>query len=540
MDAPKGGTPDGQATPSPAPSGISANAASRLSSAAPSMSSPGRPLYTPQFSAATQMILTRMKSEPSGLSSALSAASAAVSTSSIKPAAYEDVKRRLVMGMNTSASMTMQMPSVPPPAASVTMAMPTPVAPPPPTVLPAPIPPPMSTPHPPRPHKGPGAGLSAIRMISSGLTASGKIPTVKKPSVKVLSADSKVKKPKASTSTITTTTTTTTTAARLSGAKRARAKDQNGELASFSSFSSPSDLSDHEPIADDAPPPAPLPPPTMTKSGRQVLKPTTYNPSAMDQLNTKKRVHYGKRTAEQALCRRCSRMHSPTSNQMVFCDGCNEGWHQKCHEPWIEDATVRDQSRAWFCAECKGKRDQRQQQQHVHKRQKTEPRAKESWAGRTPQHKRAFLSTLPQQELVAMIMAGLELYPDLPIFPPSSASVLEHNNSNGALSTGTSFSGAGPTAEQAAAGSASARKATNGGGGDSSQERKLLEDEEQEEEEDDPLAQLWPKPGMGLYSRLPPDTEDDKQLVDDGDYEAFSVIVYDERGRKVRENGMEV
>jgi len=60
----------------------------------------------------------------------------------------------------------------------------------------------------------------------------------------------------------------------------------------------------------------------------------------------------------------------------------------------------------------------------------------------------------------------------------------------------------------------------------------------EEEEEYDPLAALWPKPGKGLYSRLPP--EDSERMVDDGDFESFSVIVYDERGRKVEENGMKV
>lgn len=59
------------------------------------------------------------------------------------------------------------------------------------------------------------------------------------------------------------------------------------------------------------------------------------------------------------------------------------------------------------------------------------------------------------------------------------------------------------------------------------------------EEEFDPLVALWPKAGMGLYSRLPPDTEDDEHLVDDGDFEAFSTIIY-EKGKKVMENGMKV
>lgn len=60
------------------------------------------------------------------------------------------------------------------------------------------------------------------------------------------------------------------------------------------------------------------------------------------------------------------------------------------------------------------------------------------------------------------------------------------------------------------------------------------------EEEDASFTKLWPKPGMGMYSRLKPDDEDDSQLVDGNDYNAFSVIVFDERGKKIEENGVKV
>lgn len=64
--------------------------------------------------------------------------------------------------------------------------------------------------------------------------------------------------------------------------------------------------------------------------------------------------------------------------------------------------------------------------------------------------------------------------------------------------------------------------------------------EGEDEEEYDPLAALWPKPGNGLYSLLPFDVDDDEYLVDSGDFEAFSSIMYDDRGRKVLENGLRV
>src|SRR5690242_2554530 len=103
--------------PKPAPSPAPSPGAGPTSAPTPTPTAfaPTRPLYIPQFTAATQMILKRMKGEPSSLSAALSQASNSPTMSpSVPSATYEDVKRRLVMGMNTSAQMTMQMPAAPP------------------------------------------------------------------------------------------------------------------------------------------------------------------------------------------------------------------------------------------------------------------------------------------------------------------------------------------------------------------------------------------------------------------------------------------
>lgn len=117
--------------------------------------------------------------------------------------------------------------------------------------------------------------------------------------------------------------------------------------------------------------------PTTTKSGRHILKPDTYDPAAED--NAKKRAQLGKRTAEQALCKKCMRMHSPATNQMVFCDGCNDPWHQRCHDPWIEDEVIKDQSLKWFCSVCQAKRDRLQPRKKV----VVEQPKFGSWAGKT-------------------------------------------------------------------------------------------------------------------------------------------------------------
>jgi hypothetical protein len=114
--------------------------------------------------------------------------------------------------------------------------------------------------------------------------------------------------------------------------------------------------------------------PQITQSGRRILKPDTYDPAAED--NAKKNARLGKRTAEQALCKRCTRMHSPVTNQMVFCDGCNDPWHQRCHDPWIEDEITKDQSLKWYCLICQAKRERLQP-----KKKAEQPRFG-SWADR--------------------------------------------------------------------------------------------------------------------------------------------------------------
>jgi hypothetical protein len=45
--------------------------------------------------------------------------------------------------------------------------------------------------------------------------------------------------------------------------------------------------------------------------------------------------------------------------------------------------------------------------------------------------------------------------------------------------------------------------------------------------ESTPASPPYPKPGSGLMAKLGPDDEDMEWLVDDGDFEAFSHVVYD-------------
>ena len=500
------------------------------------------------------MILKRMKGEPSSLSAALSHVSHSPAvTANIPSATYEDVKRRLVMGMNTSTQMTMQMPAIPParPLPSVTLPAPRPIA---------------SKP------TGSTAGMSAIRKVTAGLTNASKPAPIKTAVSKVLSSESKIKKTKP------------VTGPRGPHVKRKRTKpqpdeDRDNDTSSTSSLSSP------EPSFAAPPPESTTPltptPLTMTKSGRQVLKPAAYDPAAMDAASRRPRApahHYGKRTAEQALCLKCSRMHSPAANQIVFCDGCDECWHQLCHDPWIANDIVQDRGKVWFCGACVAKKERHaakrqkggEQQHHHHHHhgghghhqhqaggrgggnRAEKEKEKGSWAGKPAQQKRAYLSTLPQQELVALLMASLETHPDLPIFPVEQQQQQQQQHQpyqaggTRSIFAGTTTEGLFPRADAHPTGqinfvrkvAAASGGGKNGKGG--SQKEGSLEGDGEEEEEYDPLAALWPRAGRGLYTRLPPDTEDEVRLVDEGDFEAFSSILYDERGRKVEENGMKV
>ncbi|KAH6635064.1 hypothetical protein B0J18DRAFT_37582 [Chaetomium sp. MPI-SDFR-AT-0129] len=546
----------GRATePSPAPTSVSAAG----SGAGPTATAPtpsSRPLYVPQFTAATQMILKRMKGEPSSLSAALSQASrSSAVTSSIPSATYEDVKRRLVMNMNTSAT-TIQMPAVPPVTHS---AMPIPPR----SSVKLPAPGPVAS----KPTSS-AVGMSAIRKVTAGLTASSK-PTPPKPAPikaapsKILSSESKMKKSKPA------------PLPRVTSGKRKRTKSQptdgikdndvvSTRSSSFSSSSpEPTPSSAALPPLESSTPTTPVPL-AVTKSGRQVLKPAAYNPAAMDAASKRPRPpahHHGKRTVEQMLCKKCSRMHSPATNQIVFCDGCNDGWHQLCHDPWVADEIVRDAIRGWYCSACaakKGGNKRQKVEQHSQTNSASQPpshhhhhhgkaggtgnkgeRPKESWANKPAQQKRAYLSTLSQQDLVGIIMTCLDTHPNLPIFPgpepahppPPPPPGNAGSNSNGgprSIFAGTTTDGLFPRTSAA----------LNAGSGGGSGSGAVIVGED--DENFDPLAALWPVPGRGMYTRLPPDTDDEARLVDSGDFEAFSGIIYDERGRKVEENGMKV
>lgn len=179
--------------------------------------------------------------------------------------------------------------------------------------------------------------------------------------------------------------------------------------------------------------------------------------------------------------------------------------------------------------------------------------------------KREYFSKLMHTDLVNLLLHVTDIHPDLPIFPidTSLSSTPKKASSNGmprSSFAGTSTEGLFSRAEAnpngpvnfirkipANAKKSTMAKARSGPGtlqskaAAQAQALKTASSGHQIYDEDDSsFTKLWPRPGKGMYSRLPPEADDDRQLVDASDYGAFSVIVFNEKGKKIEENGVKV
>lgn len=323
------------------------------------------------------------------------------------------------------------------------------------------------------------------------------------------------------------------------GTKRKRGKEDDGDETS----SSLSDLSDNErkaaPAANTTKSSVAAASAkeqavhTMTKYGRQVQKPTQYNPSLQSARDAQKRKTNGKRTQEQALCKVCQRGLSPNANQIVFCDGCNNGWHQMCHEPYIDDDFVSNESQSWFCNRCVAKREK-----HIAKKKKLEGFKGVSWSGKTAEQKRSYLSGVPHAQLVNIIMYSMELHPELPIFPAHEArrggAQGARTSSNDSSRTKTDSNiNVGPThySSKVSTPDSYALNAKATAGQKSATDS---QDRAAREGSSDSVPAAWPQVGKGTLAGL--EMKED-EMRDKNDHEAFSVSTYNARGKKIIENG---
>ncbi|OBT46171.1 hypothetical protein VE00_02870 [Pseudogymnoascus sp. WSF 3629] len=457
------------------PSEVADNASALNGTPSTNNSSGPSAFVSQPFSAATEMILKRLRGEggPLNPTSVLGVAS------QHQAAAYEDVRRTVLEGMKTSHNMEFAAP----------------------------------TPTPRRPPKAPRTTSASGKGSASGT------PIGKKGGAK--------------------------------SRKRKRVKDESEESAGESEEMS--DLGDED-ESDDSTSVTAFP--SMTQSGRKVVKPTQFVPEVSAAPPRKRSAPNRRpgpgRNVENALCKRCGRGHSPANNMIVFCDGCNIGWHQMCHDPVITEDVVKDETTEWFCVDCTAKRDKRKGE-----RAKTStPKSSEDtpWAGKSATEKRAYLTSFPHSHLVDLLLQATTLHPSIPITPPSTTipsnairRVKVHPQQPFPPSA-TAASGLFPRASanpsapinfirKLPLSETSPASSTPSPAVAVPALPQAYTDADAEGEEDDnmsrestPASPPYPRPGNGLMARLKSDVDDLEWLVGGGGGEeegAFSHVVFD-------------
>ncbi|MCJ1376615.1 hypothetical protein MMC20_007858 [Loxospora ochrophaea] len=245
--------------------------------------------------------------------------------------------------------------------------------------------------------------------------------------------------------------------------------------------------------------------PGWSRSGRKIIAVKENGPKVgegSESVGKKGRGggRWKRQAGEKAVCKNCGRGHSPKSNVIVFCDGCNTPWHQYCHDPRINEETVRVEEVEWLCGDCIVMREEKK---HVEGKVGGEAvslvEVSDSLLFLFPmrfamfeklvtdccEQRRRYLQTLPQEQLVALLLHATFLHPSLPIFssplrqrPPTSAPGLSSDPISHAL------------AEDA---------------------DPLVETEEQPYDDRDLLP--YPKPGNGL--QFPPESQSLALLLDE-------------------------
>ena len=157
---------------------------------------------------------------------------------------------------------------------------------------------------------------------------------------------------------------------------------------------------------------------TMTKSGRNVQKPTSFVPPPPSPTTTTKRKRTYRRNPESAVCKMCLRGTSPASNMIVFCDGCNTPYHRYCHQPPIEQAVIDEVDKEWYCQPCEKER--------IVPVPEAEVASFVSAAGAGAEQRQKYFASLPPGMLVTLLTKATTLKPDLPLFGPGLRSPRQH------------------------------------------------------------------------------------------------------------------
>lgn len=391
-----------QRTETPGPPAASGGGTAESSASTNTPTSPG-PRYQQQFSAATQMILNRIRGQSTGgTSSAISSAAASMTPGVIQPSTFADAKRRLMDSMSTT---TMQIPA----STATAAAFPIPSS--------AAINAPASTARLPGQNEEnarfdvlpdatnlahlPSAPSARTASISKSKAASSKSAIVKvnagyAPGRHVSKAAAAAKAAKASSAPSTPAPGGSKTGgdkpvalkrgpgrppgsgkpkpppsgrgpgrppgsgkgkgtvASSSNKRKRSVRDDAGRDGSLSSDISDTESPRMAPAATAVSSTASTPL-TTTKSGRQIQKPETYNPVQMDLVSsasTRRTYQTPESKTAATPCKACGRIADTKTNLIVFCDGCNYAWHQNCHTPNIDDSFINEMAKAWHCVGC--------------------------------------------------------------------------------------------------------------------------------------------------------------------------------------------
>ncbi|KAJ5083708.1 hypothetical protein N7456_013135 [Penicillium angulare] len=162
-----------------------------------------------------------------------------------------------------------------------------------------------------------------------------------------------------------------------------------------------------------------------SRAGRIIKAPTAYAP-ALSETPTGKRSF---RKKDSIVCVHCQRGHSPSTNMIVFCDGCNATWHQNCHDPVIDNQVVLEQDAEWHCRSCKPVRRStpvrstkvKKPKGVIHPRLKNNSQPEVPGERFTEAKRRAYLSQLSHAELVELTMKVSTQYPEVAMFPTNMA-----------------------------------------------------------------------------------------------------------------------
>lgn len=169
-----------------------------------------------------------------------------------------------------------------------------------------------------------------------------------------------------------------------------------------------------------------------SRTGRVVKPPTSFAPAPA--TSTGKRKPGFRKKEANIVCVHCGRGSSPGSNQIVFCDGCNATWHQKCSDPPIPDEVIEVRDKEWFCTKCKPVRrpSTKVQSSKAPGKKKTKAAPASSKIQHQPRQapgldvggnqfttdeKRGYLAALSHAQLVELVVKIAAQNPTVAIFP---------------------------------------------------------------------------------------------------------------------------